>query len=59
MIEQGSKEAIEIMKNIIWNMLLPDKTEKACLGIPDKYRGIAKLIFDGKNITLYWNMRNC
>jgi hypothetical protein len=39
--------------------LLPDGTEKECFGIPDIYRGRAKLVFDGTNFTLYWEIGNC
>jgi len=42
-----------------WIMLLPDGTENYCSGIPDRYRGRAKLIFDGKDMTLYWGNGNC
>jgi hypothetical protein len=44
---------------ISWAILLPDGTEKYCLSIPDQYRGRAKLVFDGKNITLFWENGNC
>lgn len=44
---------------IDWAMLLPDGEEKYCSGVPDKYRGMAKLVFDGKNMTLYWQIGNC
>jgi len=44
---------------IKWTMLLPDETERYVSGIPDKYRGKAKLIFDGKDITLFWEPGNC
>lgn len=26
---------------------------------PDRYRGVAKLTFDGKDMALYWNAGNC
>jgi len=44
---------------INWAMLLPDGSEKYCSGVPDRYRRRAKLIFDGKGITLYWENGNC
>lgn len=44
---------------IDWIMLLPDGNERKSLGIPDKYRGRAKLVFDGKGFVLYWENGNC
>jgi hypothetical protein len=39
--------------------LFEDNTQEIIGGIPDHYRGQAKLAFDGKNMTLYWAIGNC
>ena len=60
-LEDGIRE-IDLyfcQNRIEWTILLPDGTEKSCLSIPDKYRGKAKLIFNGKDMTLYWENGNC
>lgn len=44
---------------VCWIGLLPDGTEKNVGSIPDRYRGRAKLVFDGKGMTLYWEIGNC
>jgi hypothetical protein len=60
-LKDGIKE-IDIYfrkSGIDWVMLLPDGSERTSLSIPDHYRGRAKLIFDGKGMTLYWEIGNC
>lgn len=61
LIEEGIKEIdFYFRQSGVDNVyLLPDGTEKQCLGIPEHYRGRAKLTFDGKNMTLYWENGNC
>jgi len=42
-----------------WVIMDHNNEIREVIGITDKYRGLAKLIFNGDSIVLYWKIGNC
>jgi hypothetical protein len=60
-LEESVKEIDFYFRNngVEWVTLAEDNTIRPVMGIPDRYRGMGKLIFDGQNMILYWQQGNC